>query len=85
MIAVDEIDIGITGRPEQDGSACSIADGGVSGRIVFSEICFDFDDAGAATRFSISDQNFTKKVAGDAAWTAREKRAREWPDRLNRS
>lgn len=46
MIAVDEINVGVAGRPEQDCGARSVAGGGVRGGIVFPEVSFDLDDPG---------------------------------------
>ncbi len=45
MIAVDEVDVGMTGRPEEHGVAGGIASGGVGSGVVFAEISFDFDNA----------------------------------------
>ena len=77
MITVDEIDVGVAGRSEQDRGAGRVAGGGVSGGIVLSEIGFDFDDAGGETGISFADQNFAEKVASCAAGAAGEERATE--------
>ena len=47
VVAVNEINIGVTGRAEQYGIAQSPAGGGVSRRIVEAEVSFDFHDAGS--------------------------------------
>src|ERR1700680_4335975 len=45
VVAVDEVNVGVTGRPEQYRRAFRITRGSVSGGIVLAEIGFDFDDA----------------------------------------
>jgi len=78
MIAIDEIDVGVTGRSEQDRGAGSVAGGGVSGGIVLSEIGFDFDDAGGEMqRFRVAHQDFAEKIASYATWAASVEGARE--------
>jgi len=44
MVAVDEIDVGVAGRPEQHRGAGRVARGGMGGGIVFAEVGFDLDD-----------------------------------------
>jgi hypothetical protein len=78
VVAVDEIDVGITGRTEQDRSAWSVAGGSVSGGIVLSEVGFDFDDTGREARVSVAYEDFSEEIASDAAGVASEERAREW-------
>ncbi len=45
MVTVDEVDVGVTGRPEQYRRAARITRGSVSSRIILAEIGFDFYDA----------------------------------------
>ena len=50
MVAVDEINVGVARRSEEDRIAGGVAGGGVGGGVVLSEISFDFDDAGGEAR-----------------------------------
>ena len=75
MIAVDEINVGVAGRAEQDGVTSSIAGGGVRGGIVGSEVGFDFDDAGGEADRAFADQDFAEKCASYAGRSAGEKGA----------
>jgi hypothetical protein len=45
VVTVDEVDVGVTGRPEQYRRPAGITRGGVSRRIILAEIGFDFYDA----------------------------------------
>jgi len=67
VIAVDEINVGVPGRSEENGVAGGTAGSGVSGRIVDSEVGFDFDDAGDEASLALAHQNFSQKGASDAA------------------
>jgi hypothetical protein len=73
MIAVDEINVSVTGRAEQDRVAGGSAGGGVSGGIVLAEIGFNFDQAGGKDFCSGAEQEFANQIAGDAAGRAGEK------------
>jgi hypothetical protein len=75
VIAVDEINVGVAGRAEQDGVTSSIAGGGVSSGIVGSEVSFDFDDAGCEADRAFADQDFAEKCASYPGWSAGEKGA----------
>ena len=44
VISVDEVNIGVAGRPEQHGVPRGAACGGVSGVVLCSQVGFDFDD-----------------------------------------
>ena len=73
MIAVDEINVGVAGRSEQDCSAGGVAGGGVGRGIVFSEVSFDFDDAGGEKlRVALAHQHLAEKFASHAPRTAGE-------------
>ena len=76
MIAVNEINVSVTGRPEEYGGAGCIADGSVRSGIVFSEIGLDLDDAGGkAYVFGVTDEDFAEEFASDTARTASEEGA----------
>ena len=49
VVAVDEVNVGVARRPEQNRGAGGVAGGGVGGGIVLAEVGFDFDDAGGET------------------------------------
>ncbi len=71
VIAVDEVDVGVAGGAEEDGIAGGAAGGGVSCGVVFSEVGFDFDDAGGERIASaIADEDFAEEFAGHAAGIA---------------
>jgi len=73
VIAIDEINVGVTGRPEQDGGAGGVAGGGVGGGIVFAEISLHLNDAARQVELSVvTHQDFPQQFASDAAWTAGE-------------
>jgi len=79
--AVDEIDVGVAGWSEQDGSAGGVAGGGVGGGIVLAEVGFDFDDAGGERGFSaFTNQHLAQEFASDAARIAAVKGARQGMD-----
>ena len=80
MVAVDEIHVGMAGRAEQDRSASSVAGGGVSSRVVFSEVGLDLNNASSQMGSTVAHQNFTQKIASDPAGIASEKGAIEWDD-----
>ena len=44
----------------------------MGGRIIFSEIGFDFDDAGGEAEWVPTEQEFAEKIAGDVAGIAGE-------------
>ncbi len=78
VITVDEIDVGKTGRAEENGIARGATRSGVGGRIILSEISLDFDDAGGkGCVFAGADEKFAEKIAGDAARGTGEEGARE--------
>src|SRR5260370_40729651 len=84
MIAVDEINIAMARRTEQDRGAGGVAGGGMGSGIVFSEIGFYLDDAGRQTGLSVAHQNLTEKFASHATRIAREERAIERADEPER-
>src|SRR5205807_70615 len=68
VIAVDEVDVGVAGKSEEDGVAGRLAGGGVGGGIVDTEIGFNLDDAGGEIEAgSLADQDFAEEVAGYTA------------------
>lgn len=76
MVAVDEIDVGVTGRAEKYGIAQGSTCGGVSSRIVDAEVGFDLDDTSGQLRVAgISDEDLAQELAGYAARIADEKSA----------
>jgi hypothetical protein len=76
--AVDEVNIGVARRSEQDCSAGSVAGGGVGRGIVFSEISLDLNDAAGKVRLNavwlknVTDQHFAEQFASHAARFASE-------------
>src|SRR5260370_6158166 len=84
MIAVDEINIAMARRTEQDRGAGGVAGGGMGSGIVFSEIGFYLDDAGRQTGLSVAHHNLTEKFASHATRIAREERAIERADEPER-
>jgi hypothetical protein len=52
VIAVDEIDVGVTGRSKQDRSAGGFAGEGVGRGIILSEVSLDLDDAARQAQLS---------------------------------
>ena len=79
MIAVDEIDIGITGGTEENGVAGSVAGCGVRRRIVFTKVSFYLNDASCQTQIiGVANQHFPENFAGDAARITGEEGAVEW-------
>ena len=68
VIAVDEVDISVAGRAEEDGVAQGWSGGGVGGGVFNAEVGFDFDDAAGEIGFgSLADEDFSEQVAGYAA------------------
>ena len=68
MIAVDEIDIGITGGTEENGVAGSISGCGVRRRVVLTKVSFYLNDASCQTKLiGVANQHFSEKFAGHAA------------------
>jgi hypothetical protein len=53
VIAVDEINVSVAGRAEEDGVARGMAGGGVSGGIIGAEVGLDFDDAPGKTNRAV--------------------------------
>jgi hypothetical protein len=45
VVSVDEIDVGVAGRAEENGVARGESAIGVGGRVVEAEVGFGFDDA----------------------------------------
>ena len=81
MISVNEVNVSVTGRTEQNSVAQGAARGGVRGRIVGAEIGFDLDDAtGELRAFGVADQNLAQKLASYLTGIAGEEGAREWLD-----
>jgi hypothetical protein len=86
VIAIDEIDIGVTGRAEEDGVAGGASDGGVGRGVVCAEISFHFDDAAREVNLLVgADEEFTEKIAGDAARIAGKEGAGKWVSHHDRS
>jgi len=78
VIAVDEVDVGVPGRSEKNGGAGGVAGGGVGGGIEFSEVGFNFDDAGREVEGTVvAEENLTEEGASDAAGIAGVEGARE--------
>lgn len=68
VIAVDEIDIGVAGRSEEDGGTGGVAGRGMGGRIIPAEVGFDFYDAGRkGASWCGANQQLAQKAASDAA------------------
>lgn len=69
MIAVDKVNVSVSGRSEEHRVSGGEAAEGVSGRIVFAEIGFDFDYAGgeADAASDLPGEYFPQEFAGYAA------------------
>ena len=81
MIAIDEVDVRVAGRSEEHGGSRCVARGGVRSGVIGSEVSLDFHNAGSDLgSLGLANQDFAKKVAGDAARVACEEAAREWLD-----
>ncbi len=65
MHAVDEVDVSMPRRPEEDGVSRRLAGEGMGGSVGLAKIGFDFDDA-AHPRFlgSGSHQQLSQQLAG---------------------
>ena len=64
VIAVNEVHVGVSGRPEEDGIARSAAGVSVRRRIFGSEIGFVFDDTASEQRASFAaDQQLAQQLA----------------------
>jgi hypothetical protein len=62
VISVDEIDVGVSGRTEENCVAGGASGGGMGGGIVFSEVCFDLDDSAGEKFFALTaDEDFPEK------------------------
>ena len=73
MIAVNEINVSVTGRSEEYGGAGRVAGGSVRSGIVFSKISFHLDDAGSkACVPRVTNEDFAEEFASDAARIASE-------------
>ena len=84
MIAVDEIDIGMSGRAKKNGIAKCSACRSVSRRILFAEVGFHFNDAcGEPCVSGVPNQNFPKELAGYEARVAGEEGTIERADRAS--
>jgi hypothetical protein len=78
MVAVDEIDVGVAGRSEEDSVAGGDAAIGVRAGIDGSEVGFGFYDASGEEGSAITaNEEFAEEFAGDVAGIAGEERARE--------
>src|SRR5580658_3300634 len=78
MIAIDEVNVGVAGRAEQDGSAGGVAGGGVGGGIVFPEVSFDFDDASSEKLLAaLAHQHLAEEFASHRPRLASEESASE--------
>jgi hypothetical protein len=79
VISINEVDISVTGRAEQDSVAQGAACGGVGGSIVGAEINFDLDNATGVLRgLGVADQDLAQELAAYIAGIACEEGAREW-------
>jgi len=78
MIAIDEINVRMPGRAEEDGVARRPSDRGMGSWIISPEVGFDLDDA-AGEKFAAlaADENFTQQLRADHAWVAVVESARE--------
>ena len=66
MIAVDEIDVGMTWRSEQDVVACRASRRRMGSGIAFAEIGFHFNDAGFEQLGAFTTyQDFAQQLARD--------------------
>ena len=78
MVAVNEINVGVAGRAEQDRGAGCVASGGMRGRVVDAEVGFDFDDASGETQLAgVAEKDLAEEVASYAARAAGEEGASE--------
>jgi hypothetical protein len=78
VTAVDEVNVGVAGRSEQDCSARGVAGSGVGRGIVFSEVSFHFDDAGCQMQvFVVAHQHLAEEFASHAPRIAGEEGAIE--------
>ena len=74
MVAVDEIDVGVAGRPEEYRVAQGLTRGSVRGGIVYSEVGFYLDDAaGESLTIAVANQDFSQKLSRYALRIAHEK------------
>lgn len=65
VISIDEVDINVAGRSEEDGIAEGASGGRVGGGIVDTEIGFGLDDASSEDVLAVSaNENLTEKFAG---------------------
>lgn len=78
VVAVDEIDVSMAGRSEEDGVTSGFSGSGVGGGVVFSKVGFDLDNTGAEAGRVSADQELSEEVASDATGIAGEEGAREW-------
>ncbi len=66
MIAVNEINVRVSGRTEEHHIARRAADGSVCGGIVGTQVGFDFDDASGEKFAALAAyENFAKQVRAD--------------------
>ena len=78
MVAVNEINVGVAGRAEQDRGAGCVASGGMRGRVVDAEVGFDFDDASGEMQLAgVAEKDLAEEVASYAARAAGEEGASE--------
>jgi len=81
VVSVDEIDVSMAGRAEEDGVAGGESAVGVRAGIGESEIGFGFNDAsGKEDAFIAADEKFAEEFASDKAGIAGEEGARERGD-----
>src|SRR5271165_548821 len=79
VIAVDEVDVGVSGRPKQHGVARGKSGGGMRSRIFFPQIGFDLNDAGCEARAGIvPHQHLAQKLTRHPPRRPREKRTTQW-------
>ena len=55
VVSVDEVDVGVARRPEEDGVAKSASGGGVGSGVCFAEVSFEFNDAGSEGLTRVAD------------------------------
>jgi hypothetical protein len=79
MIAVDEIDVGITGGTEEYGVAGSISGCGVRRRVVLTKVSFYLNNASCQTQIiAVANQHSSENFVSDAARITGEEGAIEW-------
>ena len=69
MHAVDEVDVGMPRRPEEDGVSCRFAGEGMGGSVGLAKVGFDLDNAAHPRLLgSGSHQQLSQQLAGYQVW-----------------